>query len=140
MIQTEAQYLLDHIDKHIPDDFVERIESIAESIKSSMHQNEYDEANRMVHTGVKMIRDEIQDTYCRSISLSFLIDIAGYAFFLDGVELADELFCEEWGHLTQQKDMILLNSYTMRADHLIDKRNMYYQLERYFCQGCKGSK
>lgn len=127
-LDFESQCRISHLEEHIPDDFIKRIEALAERVKSNMKQKNYDATNELIVKGVEMIRTGIHDAYSRSILAAFLIEYANYGFSLEGVRIADELFGEGWEILVKEGDSILLNSYIQRGSHIAIYRSLYIEI------------
>lgn len=132
--QDEGLYLLDHIDKHIPDEFVKGIDSVVEKIRSCMNRADYDKVNECVEESFEMIQNEIKDVYSQSILTAFIIKSSCYRFFLPAVQASQDFFGELWYELAKEGDPILIDSYIVRCYEIAAKRKAYDG----FCQGYRG--
>lgn len=121
----ESEYRRKHREKHIPPEFISRIELISDKIEQSMKANDLNQTSYFIETGISMIENEIQDVYCKSFVAAFLIDSAKYRFDIPALDRAYDLFGSAWDVLVKEGDTILLNSWAYWCNRIVIRRSLY---------------
>lgn len=121
----EDEYRRKHREKHIPVGFIARLDIISDKIEQSMQAEDLQQADYYIETGIEMIKNEINDAYCKSILAAFLIDSTEYRFDISSVDKAYDIFGSGWDVLVKEGDTILLNSWAYWCNKIVAFRSLY---------------
>ncbi len=128
-IDLEAQHRETHLEKHISEDFNNRIDAIAFEIKNFLAMYEYVTANEIIKKANEMIQNEIKDNYAKGLLLSFIIEKSNFAFYLPGVCETQKMFEETWAQIEKEGDLILMDSYRFYAQFVTENRARFDALK-----------